>query len=390
MRLVLKLFLWMLAGLVLLLAVILAWLWPRYDYDPPVPPGFSLERFEGNPVVSSELSRSLQAENSEGGYVNINGPSVVRVPDWVEGRLGEYYLYFAHHKGNHIRMAYADFPAGPWTLYEPGTLRLEDSGFPVTLEASGGEGGLDTLWRTFSIHVVRDYLLLAYRATVTDQEIRRRRGMETAANARPHIASPEVIVDHEDQQFLMFFHGYRGSNYQHSSVARSRNGIDFELTGSDIFSTYLRAFDYRGDRYLLGMLGILYRSAEAEGGFIPRDRSLFDPNMRHTSVWVEGEQLHVLWSRVGDAPESLLYSRVDMSNPDWDRWRASEGVVVMRPELPWEGSELPVQASLRGELNQASNELRDPFVLRDEDGSLYLYYVGSGEQAIGIARLVPD
>ena len=40
----------------------------------------------------------LSAEQSEGGYANINGPSVLRVPDWVENPLGQYYLYFAQHR----------------------------------------------------------------------------------------------------------------------------------------------------------------------------------------------------------------------------------------------------------------------------------------------------
>jgi beta-xylosidase len=44
--------------------------------------------------------------------------------------------------------------------------------------------------------------------------------------------------------------------------------------------------------------------------------------------------------------------------------------------------------SLRGEMYEAANELRDPFVFRDKDGRLYLYYVGGGEKAIGIARLI--
>ena len=30
---------------------------------------------------------------------NINGPSLIKVPDWVSDRLGAYYLYFAHHTG---------------------------------------------------------------------------------------------------------------------------------------------------------------------------------------------------------------------------------------------------------------------------------------------------
>ena len=58
---------------------------------------------------------------------NVNGPSLIRAPEWLSeteaGGLGEYYLYFAHHKGRYIRLAHADDLTGPWTTYEPGTLR---------------------------------------------------------------------------------------------------------------------------------------------------------------------------------------------------------------------------------------------------------------------------
>jgi hypothetical protein len=39
---------------------------------------------------------------------SLNGPSLIRMPAWVENPLGRYYLYFAHHAGKYIRMAYAD------------------------------------------------------------------------------------------------------------------------------------------------------------------------------------------------------------------------------------------------------------------------------------------
>ena len=39
---------------------------------------------------------------------NINGPTVIRVPPWVKRPLGRYYMYFAHHMGAFIRLAYAD------------------------------------------------------------------------------------------------------------------------------------------------------------------------------------------------------------------------------------------------------------------------------------------
>lgn len=63
----------------------------------------------------------------------------------------------------------------------------------------------------------------------------------------------------------------------------------------------------------------------------------------------------------------------------------SEGVESLGPEAVWEGAELPVFPSLRGENNAASHELRDPYLFRDIDGSAYLYYTGSGEQVIGVA-----
>ncbi|TIO99576.1 MAG: hypothetical protein E5X72_32940, partial [Mesorhizobium sp.] len=42
---------------------------------------------------------------SEG--ININGPSLISMPDWAPGRLGAYHLYFADHGGSYIRLAYA-------------------------------------------------------------------------------------------------------------------------------------------------------------------------------------------------------------------------------------------------------------------------------------------
>jgi len=55
---------------------------------------------------------------------NINGPSLIMVPDFVENKLGKYYLYFADHKGQEIKMAFADDLAGPWTLKSGGVLSL--------------------------------------------------------------------------------------------------------------------------------------------------------------------------------------------------------------------------------------------------------------------------
>ena len=78
-------------------------------------------RMLDRPIIAPDLHPSIGR--------NIQGPSAIRAPDWVAHRLGDYYLYFADHKGRYIRLAYADRLAGPWTIHPPGNLQLEKSCF---------------------------------------------------------------------------------------------------------------------------------------------------------------------------------------------------------------------------------------------------------------------
>ncbi|MGI9288569.1 MAG: hypothetical protein ACR2P1_24500 [Pseudomonadales bacterium] len=93
------------------------------------------------------------------------------------------------------------------------------------------------------------------------------------------------------------------------------------------------------------------------------------------------------------AQEEILLSTVDLSADYWNDWKATEAVAVLRSQFTWEGSELPVLSSLRGEMDMAAHELRDPLVFIDDgdgtDGQKYLLYVAAREQAIGMARLQP-
>ena len=56
--------------------------------------------------------------------VSFTSPSLVRAADFLTDPynppLGTYYLYFANHRGGHIRMAYANALEGPWTIYNGG------------------------------------------------------------------------------------------------------------------------------------------------------------------------------------------------------------------------------------------------------------------------------
>ena len=113
-------------------------------------PAPRVERFSRNPIVSPEM---LEGNDGE----NINGPSLIRVPPWVEGALGQYYRYFSHHADTYIRMAYADDLGRPWKVYDPGTLRLD--------------------------------------ATICNEIT------ESSYASYRHVASPDVHVDPESRQF---------------------------------------------------------------------------------------------------------------------------------------------------------------------------------------------
>src|SRR5208282_2775151 len=112
-------------------------------------------RFPENPLITQRMSPTLGD--------NVNGPSPMRVPAWIEHPLGRYYLYFGHHQGRFIRMAYADDLRGPWKIHEPGVLDVKDT----------------ALYRP-------------------------------QPDPRPwytHVASPEVVVDEANKRIVMQVHG---------------------------------------------------------------------------------------------------------------------------------------------------------------------------------------
>ncbi len=285
------------------------------------------ERLSANPLVTPASAPTIGE--------NINGPSVIRVPEWIDQPLGRYYMYFAHHSGDHIRMAYANSPEGPWTVYEPGSLRLGQ-----------------------------------------------------ALPMRHHIASPDVHVDHERCELRMYYHGIaKDRPGQWSSVAFSTDGIAFTSSETILAKFYLRVWRWRGACYGIAKhdnegWGLLLRSPDGVQPFEARERFL--AGMRHGAVLQSGNTLLIVYSRVGDAPERLLATTVDLRG-DWHDWRPAEPVDLLAPEMPWEGVSHPVEPSRPGAATGV-RQLRDPCIFAD-NGKLYLYYSIAGEEGIAVARL---
>ena len=285
---------------------------------------------------------------------NINGPSLIRAPDWLPNRLGEFYLYFADHKGSYIRLAVADDLLGPWRTHEPGALQLSQTAFPKT------SGEFDPKLGP----------------------------AQKKGHVYPHIASPDAIVDDQTQQIRLYFHGQLYDGRQVSRVATSPDGINFEA-GEEILSTsYLRMIHLPDATepgwYGMSMPGILYRSDDGLCGF-EQGSQLFDDTMRHCALLRRDDTLWVFWTNAGDAPERIYVSPIELSG-DWRSWTAGERRELLRPVYDWEGASLPIAPSLRGFAPQPVHELRDPAIF-EHDGVAYLLYTVQGERGIAIAQL---
>lgn len=293
--------------------------------------GITAVRFDVNPIVTPTSSPSLGT--------NINGPSLVRVPDWVAHPLGRYYLYFAHHKGTFIRLAYADRLTGPWKVHEAGALKLSDA--PVCVD---------------------------------------------------HIASPDVHVDLARKEIRMYYHCSTNSqdaeNSQRTFLSTSRDGIHFAAGSTALGPYYFRVFTWGGYHYAIARGGVFLRSPDGASAF-EQGPSLFDQDsryvLRHAAVDLRGDTLSVYYSRIGDCPERILVSKIRLT-PDWTAWRASDPEDVLSPEMEYEGGRLPLKPSETSLAPGPVRELRDPAIFR-EGSHTYLLYSIAGESGIAIAEL---
>jgi hypothetical protein len=146
----------------------------------------------------------------------------------------------------------------------------------------------------------------------------------------------------------------------------------------------MRIFRHGGMTYALTMPGALSRSADGLGGFAAGP-TLFNPDMRHAAVLKRGNSLFVFWTQVGEAPERILLSRIDLRG-DWTTWRDEPPVEVLRPERDWEGAGAPLVPSVRSTAYGLVNQLRDPAIFA-ENGTTYLLYAIGGESGIALARI---
>ena len=320
----------------------------------------SPRRLDQNPLITVRSSSTL------GG--NVNGPTVIRVPEWVDRPLGKYYMYFANHMGDFVRLAYADAVEGPWRIYEPGVLHVRDTAF--------------------------------YRDQPDPPE--------TLADFYTHVASPEILPDPARKRIIMWAHGWwtngerwpsdpaaarrwaRERGYgQYTQVAESSDGLHFTVRPAISKASYLRVFKRGEFFYGVSRLGLVSRSEDPLASFEPGPNLFrgtpYANRVRHVGLVQRADRMYVFFTGIGDAPERVLVSTVDLSG-DWTAWKASSPTDVIAPAAAYECVDLPNQPSDAGDIETPVRQIRDPFVFEDQ-GRAFLFYATCGEQGIAAAEV---
>ncbi len=322
--------------------------------------GVRVTRFATNPLVTVRSSATLGA--------NVNGPTVIRVPSWVQKPLGKYYMYFGNHRGVFIRMAYADALTGPWTIHEPGVWHVKDSSLYRPQPDSASFGGFNT-----------------------------------------HFASPEAFIDSANRRIVLWAHGWytNGERWpaepqaaqawankngygQFTQGAVSSDGLNFTAQPAITKESYIRVFQRNGSLYGMSRLGVLLRARDplasiTVGPNAFRETPYGSNRVRHVALVPRGDRLYVLFTVIGDAPERMYMSTIDMTQT-WEDWKVGAPVDVMQPETDYECVRQPIAPSQVGDVAGDVRQIRDPHVLEDE-GKTYLFYAICGEQGVAGAEI---
>jgi hypothetical protein len=218
------------------------------------------------------------------------------------------------------------------------------------------------------------------------------------------VASPDIYIDNEAQPVRMYFHRrVPNDNFAIvTSAAFASDGIHFDTTFTpEIVTAYARHFVWQGYFYLTDRQGFLWRSRDGltnlEAGPNTIGNAFEEPSIivpgnpylgyvRHLGLYLNGDVLYIYGSRVGDAPERILWTTMDLQG-DWLNWTAVTPIQEgFQSNTTYEGAFLPIAPSQKGSVAVPVHQLRDPFPF-STNGRCYIFYTVAGEQGVAGALL---
>jgi hypothetical protein len=390
---------WSRSGLFFVVGVLMATLWPVSVYadSPVLEVDVRNRRILVNPFDHEQMPLDVRAQSFERN--NVMFPTLIRVPEWVPNRLGNYYLYCGSHNGHsHMYLFYSDNIEGPYTLHvqdytDPDGNTRKISIFPMELNYMTG-----------------------------------------------HATAPDVHIEEDEDgqggRFVMYFHGDTQHGrvndgdvygYHHTaSVAFSDDGIHWEGVDYMILPQgYARFFSANDRNYTLIRQGLVVKEyqpymfyASSAGGpgvshgepgagyglwFLEGNVNyqfqipILRGHVRHPGLFSWGtEELFAIYTRFQGRPErvKMIYIRdinaetapgLNANSPMEEVYApfgVSNQVEVIAPFYNWEGADDDVQ-DVRG-----FNQLRTPHIFADEiNDKFYLLYAYRGEGGIAMAEI---
>jgi len=291
-------------------------------------------------LIISKLNLPKEVSDS------INGPSCLRTPNFIKNPLGKYLLYFAHHTGEFIRIAYSE--------------------------------DIFTGWRFLNCRI---------------------NGISEEKNFHDHVASPDIYVDNNGKSIYMFFHSrIKGSREQKTFLSKSNDGINFVLVeGQMNLPFYFRhviaenktlAVTKGGNLYIntISPISDTWRALNNVNTGESNKEVMHNKfgSIRHASLIYYMKTFITFYTKIGDSPERIYAAKI-VENQN-GLWLTSNEFEITRPELNFEGANFDVEASLPGPSLHEENALRDPYIMQDGE-NYFLFYACAGEKGIAVGKI---
>ena len=196
---------------------------------------------------------------------------------------------------------------------------------------------------------------------------------------KTHIASPDAYSD------LMYFHGDTDEGqftFEAKLLEDDGNGPNYHVVDRRPFAHFYfkRCGDYaiakKGNE-----CGILYELVDGEW----KEKFELIDKMRHACLRIDDNIMSVFYTQAEDPVEHIRVMVINMDN-----WEVVNDYSLLTPYHEWEGAFIEKRPSKFGAVWDRVNQVRDPHVFQDSDGSIYMLYSYAGESGIAYTKLTKN